>query len=271
MQRMTHFYAITVIAFIGLITIPVCFAQADGLTDLKNALARLQGSKHLSAELETITQRNKGEGEDKKTTLGQVKVWLEDDIHGLRVLYSNDVLKLMEAEARLKAEDEEAQTQTLNAIDGINATELHAMLSASSPLLRNINQATFVDEQEESIDGQVLRRLRFSLPMAFFIDDKEIRGYVKRFAATYNIWIDEQGIPHKSKMEFNGKGRAYIFFKITASGERISQYQVVDNRLVVIHSERKNENNSTFGAFSRSEVNTLTIHTKEKIGVLAKN
>ncbi|WDD97219.1 hypothetical protein [Thalassomonas actiniarum] len=265
MQRFTHF------ALLTLITLSSSFAQADGLTDLKSALARLQGTGHLSGELEAVTERTRGEDEDKKITKGQVKVWLEDDSQGLQVLYSKEVLSLMETEARLKAEDEDAQTQTLNAIDGINATDLHAMLSASSSLLRNIDQASFIDETAVEEDGQALRLLRFNLPMEFFLKDKEIRGYVKKFAATYNIWIDNKGYPTKSRVEFNGKGRAYIFFKITASGSRQTQYQVVDDRLVIVRSEEQNENTSTFGYFSRTGVNTLKIHAEETKNTLAGN
>ena len=72
MQRFTRFALFTFITFSS-------FAQADGLTDLKNALGRLQGSGHLSAELEAVNERTRGEDEDKKVTRGQVKVWLEDD------------------------------------------------------------------------------------------------------------------------------------------------------------------------------------------------
>ncbi|WDE07409.1 hypothetical protein SG34_011265 [Thalassomonas viridans] len=268
MPALTHFTSVTLLT---LMTLTSGFAQADGLTDLKNALDRLQGTGHLSAELEAVSESNRGEGEDKKTTKGRVKVWLEDDIQGLQVLYSNEVLSLMETEARQKAEDEEATTETLNAVDDINAIDLHAMLSASSSLLRNIGQAGFLDETTVSDNGEDLRLLRFSLPMEFFIDDKGIRGYVKKFAATYKIWIDSQGIPQKSLMEFNGKGRAYIFFKISASGSRMSQYQVVNDRLVIVRSERQSENDSTFGVFSRSATNTLKIHNKETNNRLASN
>ena len=256
MQKST---LLAITTFLSFIVIQNSYAQSNGFTDLKNALERLQGTNHLSAELESTTISERGEGDDKRTTKGHVKVWLEDDPHGLQVLYSNDVLSKMETEAQLKLNNEDAKTQTLNEVDRINATELHLMLSASSSLLRDIKHATFIDEKAEQQNGKSLRLLRFTLPMEFIIEDKEVRGYVKEFEANYLVWIDDNGIPTKSQVEFYGKGRAYIFFKITASGKELSQYQVIDNRLVVVRTEQKTNNKSTFGTFARSAVKTLEI------------
>jgi hypothetical protein len=234
-------------------------AQADGLSDLKGALTRLQGKSHITAELESVTRSQRDEGDDAVIKKGQVTVWLKDNSQGLEVLYSDDVLAKMETEARLQAADEEAETVTLNAVDGINATELHSMLSASSTLSRNVEQAIFVDEITEMYEGKEARLLRFDLPMAFLINDKKLRSYVSKFEARYLVWIATDGTPLQSKIEFQGKGRAYIFFSIRASGSSYAKYQVVDERLVITRWEENVENDSTFGFFERSEVKILQV------------
>ena len=232
---------------------------ASTLTDLQNTLNRLQGTTYLSAEFEAITQRNKGEGKDKTTKNGQVNISLEADEDGLLVRYSNELLTKIEDEAQQKVEDEEAETEALNAINSIGSTELNTMVSASSSLLRLIKQATFISEEEDTLQGKKTRLLRFTLPMKYFLTDKKTRSYVKKFKAEYLIWLDETGIPLQSKTAFTGKGRAYIFFSISASGSTLNEYQIMNDRLVVVRKESKNQNDNTFGYFERSAVKTLKV------------
>lgn len=238
-------------------------SHADGLQDLKDALNRLQGENNITAVLSTSTLRNKGKGKKKKVTKGQVSVWLADSPEGLQVVYSNDILAKMEKEALDKAENEEAETMTLNAIDGINASELHSMLSASASLLRDIQQAEYLDEKLDIYNKHPARLLRFKLPMKYFISDKETRSYVKKFDATYHLWIDAQGNPLGSKMAFKGKGRAYIFFTMEATGAGFSTYKIVGNRLVNVHQESTFENDSTFGKYSGGKVIKLTVQPQD--------
>ncbi len=235
------------------------FSLADGLSELKNALNRLQSSDSITLELESLTIDTEGEGNDKIITPGGIKVWLKDNASGLQVFYSDDVLNSLEHEARLKAEDEEVQTPTLNAVDGIDASELHSMLSASSSLLRDINQAQFIDEKQAVHKGQDSRLLRFKLPMEFFISDKKVRSYVNEFEAQYFVWIDRDGAPIESRIEFNGRGRVLLFFKISAKGSTFSNYQVLDDRLLVVRKQSYFQNASNLGVFENSEVKTLNI------------
>lgn len=232
---------------------------ADGLSELQNALHRLQGTNSISAELEYISVDIKGEGDGKIHTHGQVKVLLEDDEHGLRVHYSREVLEKMEQEALLKAQDEEAETKTLNAIDGITASELYSMLSVSSSLFRVLGQAQFLQEEDTYLHGKQVRQLRFSLPIEFFISDKKIRSYVRKFKAEYLIWIGDDGTPLESRIEFSGKGRVFIFFKISVTGSASSQYQTVGDRLVVVHKQSASFNDTSLGVFEYSELKTLKI------------
>lgn len=234
-------------------------AQADGLNDMKNALNRLQGNSQINAELASTTLNNR----DEKITKGEVKVWLKDDETGLQVLYSDDILEKMELEARQRIEDEDAETVTLNAIDRINATELHEMLSAASSLLRRIDQAQFVDEQQDQYKDETVRLLRFNIPVEQIIRDKKTRSYVSKFSASYTIWIDDDGTPLQTRLEYSGKGRAYLFFKITASGSETAKYQVVDDRLVMLTQESNNENDTSFGVYENQEMRTLQVQENE--------
>jgi hypothetical protein len=175
------------------------------------------------------------------------------------VRYSNELLTKVEEEAQQQVDDEEAETEALNAINSIGTTELNAMVSASSSLLRVIKQATFLSEEEDTLQGRKTKLLRFTLPMKYFLNDKKIRSYVKKFEAEYLIWLDEAGIPLQSKTEFTGKGRAYVFFSISASGSTLKEYQIMNDRLVVVRKESSNQNDNTFGYFERSAVKTLKV------------
>jgi menaquinone-dependent protoporphyrinogen IX oxidase len=259
MKSLKH---LAIIAGLGLAN--VLPAQGDGLGDLTHALNTLQGSGEISAELATSSVRIRGEGKDEKITKGEVTVWLEDTVHGLQVLYSDDILTKMDDEAVLRMENEDAATTTLNAVDRINASELNAMLSASSSILRTISMAEFLDEKQEQLKDETVRVLRFKLPIEQILRDKKTRSYVKKFLAHYYIWIDDKGIPLQSRMQYTGKGRAYIFFNMKSSGEEQTQYQVVNNRLVMVHSHQKNTNDTTFGLFQYQETKTLQPQTQQK-------
>src|SRR5579871_1519309 len=75
-------------------------ARADGLADLKAALARLQAQTPLKATLEVKTSEKQGEGNDAVEKLGEASIALEDGARGLQLLYAKDTLARMEAESR---------------------------------------------------------------------------------------------------------------------------------------------------------------------------
>jgi hypothetical protein len=224
-------------------------AIADGLSDLKGALERLNGSELITAYYQSqfLEISDADDEDDRKENNGLVKVQISDSEQGLQVTYDQAVMNKIEAESMQKSLDEKSDTPTLNAVRDINATRMRNLLSAAPNLLRRIAKAEFVGEEQHEFEGQPARLLTFSLPLEAIIDDKKTREYVSKFEGKYSILIDDNGVPLESKTQFKGKGRAFVILSVKANSSNYNRYQVIDNRLVRVHNEYRREFSSTFG------------------------
>lgn len=247
------------------------FAHADALQDLKSALEKLNSPEPVTAvyEREFTEVSDADDEDDRRERTGKVTVLISDGANGLQVTYSQDVLDKIELETQLKAEDEDADTPTLNAVGGISATQISRLLSSSNSLKRTIEKATFIGEEPHKYNDKDMRLLSFSLPLEALITDKKARGYVNKFEGTYRVLIDEHGIPLETRTEFKGKGRAFVVLSVTAEGSEFSQYQVVKGRLVRTKHEYSNAYSSTFGDNESSGLNTLKIREAQPTTQLA--
>jgi len=235
------------------------YSYADGLADLKEALAKLQGNNQISALLQSNIIENRGEGKDKVVKNGFVEINLKDGLDGLQVTFSNQVLNKVDIEASEKIKNEDADTPTLTAVDRLETTELKAYLSSAQPLLRRLEQATYIDEQAVDYQGSKARLLNFELPMHAIVRDKQTREYVSKFEGNFQIIIDDKGVPLETQLNFKGKGRAYIVLSLKAYGNGLTKYKVVEERLVTVHREFTSGFESTFGERETIERIALTL------------
>jgi hypothetical protein len=219
---------------------------ADGLSDLQHALDKLDGSHSVSGVLHVSFSESRGEGKDKKLKTGAIKSTLAESIEGLDIRYSKAVLRQIAQENRLKMEDEEADTPALNGAEILSASSLIPILSSAQTILDYIAKGEFKGEGYiEHFEKQV-RVLDFELPLESFIDDKKTRGYVDKFKGSYKVLINDEGVPIETRMTYSGKGRAYIFFSMSAKGEITSQFQIEGTRLVRINKTVESNSSSTF-------------------------
>lgn len=208
-------------------------AMADGLADLKNALANLKGNSPVTAQITNVFEQARGEGDEIVVKKGYVQVKASDDINGLQVFYDAQTLRLMDEESLAKAEDEDAPTPTLMGLNNnLGTMDMRLKFSSAAHLEKRISQSTFVSEKEIEHEGKTLRKLTFDMPMEAIITDKTTRGYVDKFDASYTIIIDANGNPVESELNFNGKGRAYIVLSVKAEVFSKSTYQVLNDRLL---------------------------------------
>lgn len=233
--------------------------QADGLSDLKEALNRLQGTAPITAVLESTIVENRGEGKDKIEKNGFVSINLADTPKGLQITFSPEVLQQVDEESYEKIKNEEANTPTLTAVNRIEANEIRTVLSSSSSLLRRLERATFVDEQAIVHDGVNVRLLNFELPIETIVSDKKTREYVDDFDSNFQVIIAEDGTPLETQLSFKGKGRAYIVLTMKARGNGVTKFKVVDQRLVTVHQEFTTSFESTFGERETKETLQLVL------------
>ncbi len=223
-------------------------ANADGQTDLKAALQRLQGSTPLKATLETQTWHRNGEGQDSTETYGQASVAIEDGSHGLHLLYSPEILARMDAEAQALARNPNAKTPTLTAARELSPNDLRPMIVAAGNLARMLERATFKAEKADSYQGKPVRLLSYELG-ADTLSERE-RKYVKQFDGRLSVWIAADGTPLASRLTQNVHGRAFMVVSFDAKSEEQNVYGLAGERLVTL---RKESSNSSAGMGEKGE------------------
>jgi len=225
-----------------------CAARADGLADLRAALARLQAQAPLKATLEVKTMERRGEGADASEKAGQASVTLDDGARGLQILYAKDTLARMDAESRQLVRDPKAKTPTVWALAKLDPTEVVTMASAAQALSRNLDEATFKSEKADAWSGKPARLLAFTLPITKLPEAQ--RKYVKDFDATLAVWIGADGTPLATEVHATIKGRAFVVVSFEATDDTSTAYGVISDRLVTLRSDN---HTSSSGAGERGE------------------
>jgi hypothetical protein len=217
----------------GLLAAP--FVHADGLADLKAALARLQAQTPLKATLDVKTTERQGEGADAIDKQGEASVALEDGARGLQVFYAKDLLARMDAETRQVARDPKAKTPTVLALGKLDTAEVLRMTSAANALARRLDESVFKSEKADTWSGRPARLLTFTMPLSKLPDEQ--RKYVKEFDSTLSVWIAADGTPLASATTTNLRGRAFVVVSFEALDESSLTYGVLGDRLMTLRSE----------------------------------
>lgn len=244
-----------ILSFLGSCLVSSYAIATDGLSDLKNALKRLDGNSPIIVELNSSF----ADAHDEELKNGKVTVVLNDNSRGFQLTYSSEELAKMQAEKVAKIDDEDAPSPTLDAAYKLKAINLHKVLTASTNLSQFLEKAEFLSEKKSVFNNENVRVLAFDLPMEVLIYNKRTRKYVDDFSARYEILIRNDGTPIKSELNFQGSGSAYMVLSVEAYGSNIEYYQVVDDRLVVTKSATTNGSKSFFGDFERNEEKVIVI------------
>jgi len=238
MKKSSIFTAIALLGFSA-------FGHASSLELLQQRLTELQGTTPISAQFSNQVENIRGEGKDQRIRTGEASLALSDDGSGLQVHYSQDLLVKVEEEQLAKTENEEINTPTMMALENLDAIDFQNMISAANSLERLILTSEYVGVMatDEVTEGETV--LQFDLPLEAIIDDKQTRGYVNKFEGQFLVTVTEDGTPLRSRISFNGKGRAYIVMSVSAWMERETQYQLHGDRLLQVARDGK-------GGFSTS-------------------
>ena len=237
---------ISVILAAALLATPL--ARADGLADLKAALARLQAQTPLKATLEVKASEKQGEGAEAVDKQGEAIVTLEDGARGLQVFYAKDLLARMDAEARQLARDPKAKTPTALGLGKLDTAEVLHMACAAPALARSLDESVFRSEKADTWNGRPARLLSFTLPLSKLPEQQ--RKYVKAFDSTLSIWIGADGTPLASATSTTVKGRAFVVVSFEALEESSLTYGVLGDRLMTLRSET---HSTSRGAGERGE------------------
>ncbi len=226
-------------------------ARADGLADLRGALARLPGTTPLKASVDAHDWRRTGDGKDAEEHQGSVSLGLEDGARGLSPIYGRDLLARSDAEQRAAVKDKKAGKPIETTLGQVGLPELHAMASASSWLSRQVDEAVFKSEAADTLDGKAVRRLVLESGIDSLSADN--RKYAKEFKSVLTIWIGADGTPLASTRHVDLSGSAFVVIKFEMHDEENRAFAVVGDRLV---ETRNDEKGSAKGAGNDTEYRT---------------
>lgn len=212
-------------------------AHADGLGDLRAALARLQGQAPLKASVQAHDWRRTGEGKDAKETQGQATIGLEDGPRGLQPLYSHDLLARTDAESRAAIKDKSAPKPLSQALGQLGFNELRTLSSAAPALQREIEDAAFKGETPEPWAGKPARKLVFESGVDSLSEGD--RKYVRDYKLVLSVWIGADGTPLASLRHLDLSGRAFVVVSFEQHSDDQRSYAVAGDRLVVLTDEEK--------------------------------
>ncbi len=212
-------------------------AHADGLSDLKSALGRLNGHTPVKAVLESKTWSRNGSGKDAEERNGHASVAIDDNGRGLQMHYSRDLLSKAEAEELAREKDRKIQTPTLSAMREISSGELRPMIFAARALSRSVEKSVFKSEKPETYQGKPARLLTFEIPIET-LSEKE-REFTKKYEATLSVWIGADGTPLASRTVTNSSNRAFMVVSWDQASEEQNVYAQVGERLVAVRKETK--------------------------------
>ncbi|MES2069404.1 MAG: hypothetical protein V4488_03585 [Pseudomonadota bacterium] len=232
----------------GIFFVAAGLAHADGLADLKAALARQQGQTPIKASLEFKTWSRHGEGKELDENNGLGSITVEESARGMQVQYSREVLSRMEAEEQAKEKDAKAKTPTLSALRELNSAELRGMTRAAIALSLVLEKLNFKSERAEAWNGKPARVLSFDASLDK--QNEKDKKYVKKFEGSMEIWIAADGTPLASRAHQNISGRALVVISFEAANHEEQVFSLVGERLITV---RKETYNSGSGAGEKGE------------------
>lgn len=224
---------------------------ANGLDDLRTALAKVPGGEPVKATVEHSFWRQTTD--DKKPTISQGKITaqLEDGPQGLRVSWSRPTLQQALKELAAQEREPDKATPTRTALRNIDPLEAAESLNHAEALLRDLSQAQILEEKAEPWQGRPAKLLVLKLTPRIPESQKK---YLKDLKVEAKVWIGPDGLPLAFSSSVAYKG-SRMFISFEGGNTQDLQFARVGNRLVVTRSSSE-DHNSGFGASSQTKKTT---------------
>lgn len=230
-------------------------AMADGLTDFRNALSRLQSNDPIAANAQFKLFGRSGEHDELIEREGLIRMRLEDGTDGLRAIYSPELVAQLHAEELAKIEDENVKNSALNAVGQFEYWEWRELFYPAAQLELVLERYNFVGETADTFNGHSRRLLTFEMPKEKI--DKNYRKYVKKYSNQLKIWINDKGIPLASQLTEEGTGRIFIVIGFSFKNEVHTEYLQRGDRLLAVKREVKDESSGATMQSQRHFIATL--------------
>ncbi len=229
-------------------------ARADGLSNLRAALARLPGASPLRAALDLhVVNRTKGEAN--RADEGRTKVELAAGPQGLSITYPATALGEAAAEMRAQRADPERPTPLRTALREVNGLDIAEYLSFAGPLLARLERATLVGERREAYQGRPADLLTLKLEPAL---RKEEMAHVKESVYTMKVWVGGDGVPLAAETSLHGKA-GILFLNFKNLSHESWEFARAGDRLVVTRHHQEVDASGLGQEFHRRTTAVITL------------
>jgi hypothetical protein len=206
------------------------FLRADTVSDLRTALAALDGRDLVKVRVETGALQRDGESPKDEHTASTVAALVEDGPQGLTITWDRALVDAAAAELQAKSKDPNRSTPRRNSMDDLKPSSLGDYLNASAKVLRILEMGKLVEEKSSALDGQPARLLTFELTPPLAERDKKI---IKEAQMSARLWLGADGLPLAVETEFHAKGRAMLVISFETTEKEEIRIARTGRRLVV--------------------------------------
>jgi hypothetical protein len=224
---------------------------ADGLTDVRATLQKLQSDQPLRARVEVKTRRLGGESEKQKQSQSTSAVIVESGPEGLRLSWSPEQIKQSRKAAWAATNNPDAPQSDLATLKALAAGEALNLLDAADPLRRGLEKAVLREDKGETYRGKPVRLLTIGVELGL---DEEERKALKSSEAILKLWLDGDGVPLAMERDIQAKFSKFLIgFRVHEHETR--EFQRAGGRLVVTRAS-KDTSGSGFGHSDESHTTT---------------
>jgi hypothetical protein len=227
---------------------------ADGLTDVRATLQRLQSDQLLRARIEVKTLRLGGESNKQKQSEAISAVIVESGPQGLTLSWSPEQIKQSRKAAWAERANPDAPKSDLATLKALAAGEALNLLDAADPLRRGLEKAVLQEDKRDSYQGKPVRLLVMKVDLGL---DEEERKALKTSEAILKLWLDADGVPLAMERDIQARFSKFLIgFRVHEHETR--EFHRAGGRLV---ATRASKDSSGSGLGHSDESHTTTIVT----------
>ena len=207
---------------------------ADGLTDVRATLQKLQSDQPLRARVEIKTRHSGGESNKQKQSEGVSSLIVESGGEGLKLSWSPDQIRQSRKAAWAETANPDAPKSDIATLKALEAGQALNLLDAADPLRRGLEKAALLEDKSDTHKGKPARLLVIRIDLGL---DEEGRKALKSSDAILKLWLDGDGIPVAMDRNIEARFSKFLIgFKVHEHETR--EYQRAAGRLVTTSATR---------------------------------
>jgi hypothetical protein len=233
---------------------PLC---ADGLTDLRATLQKLQSDQPLRARVEIKTRRLGGESDKQKQSQAISVVIVESGPQGLTLSWSPEQIKQSRKAAWAETANPDAPKSDLATLKALAAVEALNLLDAADPLRRGLEKAVLQEDKRDNYHGKPVRLLVIRVELGL---DEEERKALKSSEAVLKLWLDDDGVPLAMERDIQARFSKFLIgFRVHEHETR--EFQQAGGRLVIVRTSKDSSGSGLGHSDESHTTTTVTVLT----------